>query len=142
MRGQKTAPELIEQAKALYLVKDSISEVARALGIPRKTAEEIIKRDDEFAELRRQQKRKLILKANQKAEELLDEIDPKKAKSLTELSTTYGILLDKNTALAGEQFKSNSVSVNLGDNRQVIFEVSPNLKQVIDRIQSDVKKKV
>ncbi len=135
MRGKKTAPELVEEARSLYLVKDSVSEVARTLGLPRKTVAGLIQKDDEFAELRRQQKRELILLANQKAKEVLSQIDPTKAKSLTELSITFGTLIDKNSVLSGEQFKSG-VNVNVGDNRRMIFNVSPSLAKVIERIKT------
>ncbi len=136
MRGQKTSPELIEQAKALYLVKDSISAVARALNMPPKTVEGIIKRDDAFAEVRLQQKKEMILIANQKAREFLFELDPSKAKSEMEKSTVFGTLIDKNAVLAGEQFKSGAMNFNL-DNRQITFKVSPSLAQVIDQRQKD-----
>lgn len=135
MRGKKTNQAVQEQIKALYLVKDSISDVARALNMPRKTVESIIKRDDEFAELRLQKKREMIMLANEKAKEFLNELDPKKAKSEMEKSTVFGTLVDKNAVLSGENFKSNSVSVSVGDNRKVVYNVSPNLAKVINKLQ-------
>ncbi len=137
MRGKKTDPELVEQAKSLYLVYDSIAKVARVLNMPCKTVEGIIKRDDEFAQLRLEQKREMILLTNQKAREFLYELDPTKAKSEMEKSTVFGTLVDKNAMLAGEQFKSGSVNVNVGDNRQMTILVSPNLAKVFEQRQKD-----
>lgn len=132
MRGKKTSQQVIEQAKALYLIEDSVTVVASTLGIPRKTAEGIIKRDDEFAELRRQKKKEMILLANEKAKEFLNELDPKKAKSEMEKSTVFGTLVDKNAVLAGENTKWGS-QIRIGDNREIRINFSPKLRDVINR---------
>lgn len=126
MKGRITPAILQETAKQLYPLFENYTEVARILNLPPTTARDIIMREDNYQELRGQQKKLLIQEGHQKAVELLRAIDPKKAKSLSELAITYGTVVDKNAVLAGENARwSNQVNV---DNRKVEIKISPKLQ--------------
>lgn len=135
MRGKKTPSALVEQAKALYPLYDNYQEVANVLGLPRETVRDLINKDDEYAELRQQQKRLLIQKAHQKASETLEAINPDKVKSNTEAAIVFGTLVDKMAVLSGENSKWASQTFNIGDSRKIEIVISPEAKGLIGRRQ-------
>lgn len=128
MRGQKTPAILTEVAKQLYPLYQNYEEVGRILNLPGNTVEDLVKRQDNYTELREQQKKLLILEGHKKATELLRAIDPAKAKSLAEVAMTYGIVVDKNAVLAGENNKWSANQVNVGDNRNITINFNNKLK--------------
>lgn len=133
MRGKKTPTKIIEQVKALAPLHDSISDLARQLNMPEQTVRDILRIDEDFVELRAQQKKKLILQATQKAEEFLGALNPDNAKSEMEKSIVFGTLIDKNAVLAGENSKWASQTFNIGDNRKIEIKVSPEAMSLVKR---------
>lgn len=133
MRGRKTPQTIIEDIKALADVHDSMAELARRLNMPEQTVRDVLKRDDDFVELRAQQKKRLILQATKKAEDFLDSLDPQNAKSEMEKSTVFGTLIDKNSILAGEQSKWASQTLNIGDNRKIEISITKGAESLLRR---------
>ena len=111
MRGKPTLPQVVENVKALYATTENYSEVARILNLPARTVEQLVKSDDEFAELRDEQKKIQIIRANEKALEFLTSMDATKSKSESEKAIVYGTLIDKTVILSGE----NRASINIGN---------------------------
>ncbi len=136
MKGKKTSQTKAEQVKALAPIYDSASDLARELNMPPQTVRDIIKRDDEFVELRAQQKREMILKAHKVARDLLNEMGGMKAKSLAEATMSYGILIDKTAKLAGEDSRWAYQQVNMG-NQNIVLQVTPNVKKIMEKIKKD-----
>lgn len=135
MRGKLTPPILAEEAKALYPLYENYSEVARIINLPVTTVKDIIDKDDEFAEVRKQQKRLLIIHAHQKAKEVLNEIDAKKAKSIGEAAIVFGTLVDKMAVLSGENSKWAAQTFNIGDNRKLEIRIAPEAMNLVKRSQ-------
>ncbi len=106
MRGKRTPQAVVEEIKALAPIYDSVAQLARNIGLPEQTVRDIVRGgDDQFVELRAQQKREMILQAHKVAKDILNEMGRMKARSLSEAATSYGILVDKAAQLAGESNK-------------------------------------
>lgn len=132
--GVKTPPVLVEKAKALYPLFESYSEVARRLNLPLNTVHDIIQRDDEFVEFRKEQKRLMIEEVHQIATEVLrQDIKPGTAKSMSEAAITFGTLVDKMSVLAGETSRWANQTFNIGDNRKIVIEVTDSAKGMVKR---------
>lgn len=135
MKGKITPPILAEAAKQLYPLFDNYTEVGRILNLPHNTVHQIINSTDNYEEIRLEQKKLLIQEGHQKAIELLRAIDPEKAKSLGELAMTYGIVVDKNAVLAGENSKWSNQNISIGDNRKIEISINSEAKSLIKRGQ-------
>lgn len=133
MRGKKTSQAIIEEIKALAPFNDSITELAKKLGLPEQTARDVIRRDDKFVEVRAKQKKRLILQATKKAEEFLETLNPENAKSEAEKSVVFGTLVDKTMVLAGEDKRWSAQTFNVGDNRQFVIQVSKEAESLLHR---------
>lgn len=135
MRGKLTQPALKEEAKALYPLYENYSEVARILNLPVTTVKDIIDKDDEFVEVRKQQKRLLIINAHQKAKEVLNEIGAKGAKSMSEAAIVFGTLVDKMAVLSGENSKWAAQTFNIGDNRKLEVNIASEAQSLLKRVK-------
>lgn len=129
MRGKKTSTESIVAVMCAHAMNpENTSEVSRLSGIPESTCRNIIakyKNDERFAKLREDSARAMAEKVSDLAElayqnlyrELagvfMAEGKEKKEISLSDLTRTFGILLDKKSALEREERGEDSDIINV-----------------------------
>ena len=137
MRGSPTPPEKVEEIKAIAVKTANIAEASRQTNVPYKTAHDIVKNDDQFAEFRYQAWKQYIFDTWGNIEKisngLADYIDNGKLRKV-QLRDLTGALKDLRQTV--ENVVQNINQFNI-DNRKIEYNVNPKLaeKEAIEFLQ-------
>ena len=139
--GVQTPPEVVEQAKAIYVQTASFAETAHRLGMPKSTVFTLINNDDEFEQYRTLAQKEYITKQWANALAVTDQLT-QKLSMLTEADLKAANIKDITSALKDihQTLVNVTNNVTYNDNRTQIQNTVTTLsdEQINERIRTIV----